>query len=238
MIKMNPFISKKKRNFQKAYHQFKKLVNDNRFSLNEKDLYPCLDDNTTNTNFDAHYVYHPAWAARIVKEINPEFHIDISSTLHFCSILSAFVKVKFYDYRPAKLNLSNLSSDSIDLTNIFFEDNSLDSVSCMHTIEHIGLGRYGDPIDSLGDVKAINELKRITKNGGNLLIVVPVGKPKIMFNAHRIYSFELINGLMDGFELVEFSMVYDNHDFIRNANLEDVAKQNYGCGCFWYKKIK
>ena len=221
--------------FNKEYFEFIKK-NDDRFTVDEKDFLRCLDDNTEFTGFDAHYIYHPAWAARVVKKINPKYHIDISSTLHFCSILSAFIDVKFYDYRPAKLNLNNLTSEKIDLTDIFFNDNSVECISCMHTIEHIGLGRYGDPINPQGDIKAIDELKRITKSGGNLLLVFPVGKPKIMFNAHRIYSFEMIIELMEGFTLKEFSMVYDNQEFIENANPEDVKNQKYACGCFWFIK--
>ncbi len=236
---MIKFFNKKKdyklERFNKEYFEFIKK-NDGRFTVDKKDFLRCLDDNTEYTGFDAHYIYHPAWAARVVKKISPKFHIDISSTLHFCSILSAFIDVKFYDYRPAILNLDNLKSERIDLTNIFFEDNSQYCVSCMHTIEHIGLGRYGDPIDPNADIKAINELKRIIKPDGHLLIVVPIGKPKIMFNAHRIYSYEMIINLMNGFNLKEFSMVYDNQDFKTNANPKDVENQNYGCGCFWFIK--
>ena len=202
---MIKFFNKKKdyklERFNKEYFEFIKK-NDGRFTVDKKDFLRCLDDNTEYTGFDAHYIYHPAWAARVVKKISPKFHIDISSTLHFCSILSAFIDVKFYDYRPAILNLDNLKSERIDLTNIFFEDNSQYCVSCMHTIEHIGLGRYGDPIDPNADIKAINELKRIIKPDGHLLIVVPIGKPKIMFNAHRIYSYEMIINLMNGFNLI------------------------------------
>ena len=106
----------------------------------------------------------------------------------------------------------------------------------MHTIEHIGLGRYGDPIDPTGDLKALDELKRVVKIGGSLLLVVPVGRPKIMFNAHRIYSFEMISDAMSGFFLKEFSLIYDNQEFIRDANPEDVKTQNYACGCFWFIK--
>jgi hypothetical protein len=225
----------KQAKFQLDYLNFRR-INDDRFNISENDLFPCLNDNTEFTSFDSHYVYHPAWASRVVKEINPLFHVDIASSLHFSSILSAFIDVKFYDYRPAKLNLSNLTSERIDLTNIFFDDNSQESVSCMHTIEHIGLGRYGDTIDPKGDIKAINELKRIVKPDGNLIIVVPVGKPKIFFNAHRVYSFEMIIELMNDFQLVEFSMVYDNKEFIKNANPKDVENQKYGCGCFWFIK--
>lgn len=235
-FKKNTKINFKMHKFNSEYHEFESLNKNNRFTLTKENIYPCLDDNTEFTGFDAHYIYHPGWAARIVKEINPKFHTDVSSTLHFCSILSAFFEVKFYDYRPASLNLSNLSSNRIDLTNMYFESNSIESLSCMHTVEHIGLGRYGDPIDPEGDLKAIAELKRVVKQGGSLLFVVPLGNPKIMFNAHRIYSFNMIMQTMDGFVLKEFSMVYDDQTFVRNANPEDVSTQNYACGCFWFVK--
>lgn len=151
---------------------------DNRFSMYWKDRYPCLNDNSSTTPFDAHYIYHPAWAARVIAKTKPAVHVDVSSTLHFCSILSAFVPVKFYDYRPADLKLSNLSSGSANIVSLPFPSNSIESLSCMHTVEHIGLGRYGDPMDPEGDLKAIAELKRVLGVGGSLLFVVPRGKCK------------------------------------------------------------
>ena len=223
--------------FKEDFDNFNAIDSDKKLSNNWEDIYPCLNDNTETTGFDAHYVYHPAWAARIVKVINPVKHIDISSTLHFCSILSAFIPVDFYDFRPANLNLDNLNSLKGDLMNLDFEDNSIHSISCMHTIEHIGLGRYGDEIDPDGDLKAIKELKRVCAVNGSLLIVVPVGKPKIAFNAHRIYNPNMIVSLFEGFRLEKFSLVADSNDFIDDATLEEGEKQNYGCGCFWFIKI-
>jgi len=174
--------------FQRQFQEFERLATDNRFELNWNERFPCLDDNTGMTPFDSHYVYHPAWAARIVRQINPKTHVDISSILQFCTILSAFVPVEFYDFRPANLTLDNLFSGKADLTNLHFETESIESLSCMHTIEHIGLGRYGDPLDPSGDIKAINEIKRVVRKNGSILFVTPVGKSKILFNAHRIYS--------------------------------------------------
>ncbi len=204
------------------------------------DILPIYGEATKTTAFDAHYVYHPAWAMRIVKEINPNKHIDISSTLHFCTSLSAFVPTEFYDYRPAFLNLSNLSTGKGDLTKLDFANNSVESMSCMHTIEHIGLGRYGDEIDPYGDEKACKELTRVLQKDGNLLFVTPVGKPRVMFNGHRVYSFEQIVNLFKGLKLQEFSLIPDDaveKGIIINAPAELVEKQNYGCGCFWFKKL-
>jgi SAM-dependent methyltransferase len=207
---------------------------DKRFKLSPFDFYPCIKDKTIKTGFDAHYVYHTSWAARKVKEIGIEKHVDISSSLYFSGIVSAFVSVDFYDYRPAELKLSNLVSRHIDLTKLSFSDNSIKSLSCMHTVEHIGLGRYGDPIDPEGDLKAIKELKRVLAPDGYLLFVVPVGKPRIEYNAHRIYSYEMIEEYFKELDLKEFSLVADNGSFIEHADSELVKRQKYACGCFLF----
>lgn len=215
-----------------------KKKNNKRFSLRWKDRYPQLYDRTGTTGFDRHYVYHTAWAARKVAEIKPEFHTDISSSLYFTALVSAFVPVKFYDYRLADLQLSGLSSERGDLMNLPFSDNSVKSLSCMHVIEHIGLGRYGDPIDPDGDLKAIKELKRVLADGGALLFVVPIGGvAQIQFNAHRIYTYEQIMDYFNDFQLKEFTLISEMKGGpIINATKADADKEQYGCGCFWFTK--
>jgi SAM-dependent methyltransferase len=207
-----------------------------RFPIQWRDRYPILDETTPRTAFDAHYIYHPAWAARIIANIHPGVHIDISSTLAFCTMLSAFIPVKFYDYRPANVNLEGLASERADLLKLPFEDGSIASLSCMHVVEHVGLGRYGDPLDPDGDLKAISELKRVLRPGGNLLFVTPVGKPRIQFNAHRVYSYEQIAEYFSGFEIRQFALVDDMAQFTINPELRDVNQQKYGCGCWWFVK--
>jgi ubiquinone/menaquinone biosynthesis C-methylase UbiE len=153
--------------------------------------------------------------------------------------VSAFIPVDFYDYRPAEVFLDNLNCKKGNLLSLPFVDNSVESISCMHTIEHIGLGRYGDDIDPDGDIKAINELKRVTSIDGNLIIAIPIGKPKIIFNAHRIYSYDQIISYFKDFELKEFSLIPDDAiktGMIYNATKEQADEQNYGCGCFWFIK--
>jgi ubiquinone/menaquinone biosynthesis C-methylase UbiE len=109
----------------------------------------------------------------------------------------------------------------------------------MHTIEHIGLGRYGDPVDPEGDLKAMKELQRVTKKGGSLLFVVPIGRPRIVWNAHRIYSYKQIMSYFPGFECREFYLIPDNAAEtapIENATEAQADAQKYGCGCFWFVK--
>lgn len=225
--------------FLSDYLRFKASVSkgEKRFPLTWKDRYPCLHDRTQSTEFDAHYLYHPAWAARILAQEKPELHIDISSSILFCSVVSAFVPIKFYDYRPANIALSDLSCDAADLLALPFPDGSIGSLSCMHVVEHVGLGRYGDPLDPEGDIKAIAELTRVLASGASLLFVVPIGKARIQFNAHRIYSYSQIISYFKGLQLKEFSLVMDgNGGFIRNATKEMADQQLYGCGCFWFTK--
>ena len=215
------------------------LKKDSRFKLNIFDFYPQIKDKTIITGFDRHYVYHTSWAVRKVKEFNPQKHVDISSTLYFCGTLSAYMPVEFYDYRPAELKLSNLQSRHADLTKLPFENNSIHSLSCMHTIEHIGLGRYGDPINPTGDIQACFELSRVLQPEGQLIFVTPIGKPKIEFNAHRIYSYEQVLKLFPNLQLKEFSIITDlpeQGDIIENANPEIVKNQNYACGLFIFTK--
>lgn len=226
--------------FIRDYIKFKKqqVTKNRRFALRWQERHPCLEDKTSTTGFDAHYVYHPAWAARILAQNKPDFHVDISSSLHFCSIVSAFIPVKFYDYRPADLHLSGLTCEAVDLLALPFADGSVQSLSCMHVVEHVGLARYGDPLDPDADLKAISELKRVLSIGGSLMFAVPVGKPKIMFNAHRIYSYQQIMSYFSEFRLIEFSLIPDDskNGLVKNATEALVDRQTYGCGCFWFKR--
>lgn len=229
--------------FLREYWRFKKLDNGReRFSLRWRDRYACLGDKAAVTGFDRHYVYHTAWAARILAETSPERHLDISSSLYFCTLMSAFIPVEFFDYRRVDLELDGLQCDAADLCSLPFADSSVASLSCMHVVEHVGLGRYGDRLDPDGDLKAIAEMTRVVAKGGNLLFVVPVGgAPVILFNAHRIYTYDQIIGYFDSLQLVEFTLIPDDAKdggLIRNATKKQSDAQRYGCGCFWFRKVQ
>ena len=64
--------------------------------------------------------------------------------------------------------------------------------------EHIGLGRYGDPLDPLGTRKAAAELQRVLAPGGQLLFSLPVGRPRVEFNAHRVHDPHEVASWFDG----------------------------------------
>lgn len=229
--------------FVHGFTHFRSLASEHNMPLPVRwsDRYPCLDDRTIQTPFDRHYIYHTAWAARAVAAIRPMEQVDIGSSLYFASLMSAFVPVRFFDYRPADLELDGLSIDRADLTDLGWPDGSVASLSCMHVVEHIGLGRYGDPLDPDGDTKAMGELARVVAPGGSLLFVVPVGRPRVCYNAHRIYGFDQILANFPGYLLRQFALVPDrasNRGLIIDANPELVRQQQYGCGCFWLEKSR
>jgi hypothetical protein len=110
----------------------------------------------------------------------------------------------------------------------------------MHVVEHIGLGRYGDPLNYDGDIAACDELKRVLAPGGRLLFVVPVGeKSTIMFNAHRIYTYPQVVEMFNGLEVEEFSLIPEDPvdgGLVLWPRKELLARQSYGCGCFLFRK--
>jgi len=227
--------------FIRDYRRFSQLASraPARFDMRWSQRRPCLSDQTVETAFDRHYVLHPAWACRVLAKNRPSLHIDISSSLHFVTTASAFIPVDFYDYRPARLELSNLNSRRADLMKLPFQDGSVESISCMHVIEHVGLGRYGDPLDPEGDLKAASELVRVVSPGGSLLMVVPVGMPQVQFNGHRIYTYELVMQMFRGLNLQQAALIPDSAlegDLMLAAPADAFNRQEYGCGCFWFKR--
>ena len=203
-----------------------------------RDRWPRLNDRTEHLPFDAHYIYHTAWAARVLAETRPAKHVDISSLAYFATLTSAFVPIEFYDYRPAGITLSNLVCGAADLCRLAFADRSIASISCMHTIEHIGLGRYGDPLDPLGDQTALRELQRVVAPGGSLLVVVPVGQPRVQYNAHRIYDPQMIEDYLPELKLHSWALLKD--DSTSGLDLHPTRAlalaQRYGCGCFHFQR--
>lgn len=204
-------------------------------------LRPVTGEATAETGFDTHYVYHTGWAARVLARTRPERHVDIGSSLYFVSIASAVTPMIHYDYRPPAFAMPGAGAAQADLLDLAFADDSIASLSCMHVIEHVGLGRYGDRLDPGGDIRAAAELTRVLAPGGQLLFVTPVGRPAIHFNAHRIYSHEAVCALFPDLDLEEFALITDKRDpegavFVPDADPARVARQRYGCGCFLFRK--
>jgi hypothetical protein len=219
--------------FFREYFAFKRLADPSRFPVRRSASWAVLGEWTADHSFDRHYVFHPAWAARILAKTRPEYHVDISSTLHFCSIISAFIPVRYYEFRSLDLGLSHLSCGSADLLALPFGDASIASLSCMHVVEHLGLGRYGDPLDPAADRRAAAELQRVLAVGGSFLFVAPTGRERLSFNAQRIYSYDQVLDLFKGLSLRAFAWVPDDPaigGLIESASRELANRQECGCG--------
>lgn len=220
--------------FYESYKRYKLLANCER--LNILDIYPFINDNTYKTPFDAHYFYQGVWAFRKIKESGAKSHVDVGSENRWVGLLSTITTVTFIDIRPFKTDLKDLIVKKGNILNMPFEDNSVDSISCLHVAEHIGLGRYGDELDPEGTKKACRELQRILAANGNLYFSVPVGKYKTYFNAHRVHSPRIIIEYFKDLKLIELSGVTDSGQFIENIDIGVLEKSNYACGLFWFKK--
>jgi SAM-dependent methyltransferase len=199
---------------------------------------PQLMDKTSLTHFDAHYFYQQLWAFEKIFKSKVKRHVDVGSTFEMSGYISKITKSEFVDIRPLKVSLNNFKSVEGGIENLPYKDGELDSISCLHVIEHIGLGRYGDKVDPSGHEKAIKELQRVVKTGGSLYLSTPVGKPRLYFNAHRVFDPEYLCKKFKSMELVEFSMVNDNGEFIENISVKEAEDQDYACGMFWFKKVE
>ncbi|MEZ5102642.1 MAG: DUF268 domain-containing protein [Thermoleophilia bacterium] len=196
------------------------------------EAYPQLWDRLPSSPYDGHYFFQDTWAARRVAEHAPERHVDVGSRVDLVGFLTAICEVVFVDIRPLEVELERLSSVAGSVLALPFEDRSLASVSCLHVAEHIGLGRYGDPLDPHGTRKAAAELQRVVAPGGQLLFSLPVGRPRVEFNAHRIHDPVDVVAMFPELELVEHAGVDDAGRFARNRSLEELRGADYACGMF------
>ena len=184
-----------------------------------------------------HYFWQDLWAAANLFQGDVRDHVDVGSRVDgFIAHVLPFCRVTVIDIRPLGLEWPNFEFRQGSAVSLPFGDGEVRSLSSLHVIEHIGLGRYGDPIDADGPWKAAQELMRVLASGGKLLIGVPVGRERVCFDAHRIFAPQTVRAMFDGLELVEFSFIDDRNRLIRNASFDSAAEAWYGCGLFELRK--
>lgn len=193
-------------------------------------------EKTAISGFDHHYIYQDLWAFERILEAKPNEHIDVGSKIDFVSLLTAATKVISVEIRPLVADFKNFESIKGDILRLPFADNSIYSLSSLHVVEHIGLGRYGDSLDAEGSKRACRELARALAPGGRLYFSLPIGKPKTVFNAHRIHSPQQIIDYFSDLKLLEFSVVDDWAHWQEKVDWREYADSNYACGLFLFTK--
>jgi len=234
------FKTKSGKWFYKDYEELKRQKGgDTTFKFDT--MHPILTDkNAQAGTMKGHYFHQDLYVAKMIYLANPEKHLDIGSRIDgFVAHVASFREIELIDIRPIKSSVKNISFRQADLMKLPPElIDYCDSISSLHAIEHFGLGRYGDPIDYYGYLKAIKNITDILKKGGVFYFSVPIGQQRIEFNAHRVFSVDyLIKILSPDFEIKSFSYVNDEGDFFEDIELtqENVLssyKCNFGCGIF------
>ena len=218
--------------FLSQFNSLKKMQTNEKFKKVE--WYPCLFDDLSYTPIEPTYFFQDSWAAKQIFKLKPTHHYDVGSSAKTIGILSQFVPITMIDIRPIELELDNLFFKKGSILELPFEDNSIETLSSLCVVEHIGLGRYGDPLDPFGSEKAIEELKRVLKVEGVILFSVPVDdENKIYFNAHRAFTRDYILELFNGFELLEEKYHYGTKMFDKYD-----ANKGFGTGLYMLKKVK
>jgi len=209
------------------------------FALRVRDLYPILGDFEGSAGTaSGDYFHQDLWAARKIFQRQPGRHVDIGSRIDgFVAHLLVFMPVDVVDVRPLRGNVAGLNfvqSDGATLAS--FPDNSVESLSSLHAVEHFGLGRYGDPVDPDACFRAMNNLARILRPDGHLYFSVPIGKERVEFNAQRVFSPQTILAHFGALKLLSFCAVDAKGDFVPKCQPSEYANADRACGLFEFTK--
>lgn len=210
-----------------------------KFPLKIGNIYPQLYDRyDAAEHLTKHYFYQDIWAAQKVFQLKAKIHYDIGSRIDgFIAHCAVFCKVVCLDIRPMSAQLRNVAFMKVDASNMTaIESGTISSVSALHSFEHFGLGRYGDRVDPEAYHKAIDELKRIVRQGGNIYFSVPIGRQRVEFNAHRVFNPAYVLQLFEGCDLIEFSAIDDDGDYVTDVDPLDYVGARYSCGLFHFRK--
>lgn len=195
---------------------------------------PILDERAADNGNLGAYFYQDGLVARWILENSPKRHVDVGSRIDgFIGHLAVFREVEVLDIRPQPHSIKNVNFHQLDLMKTLPEVwlECTDSLSCLHTIEHFGLGRYGDSIDPTGHLIGLEQLKHMVNPGGLLYLSTPIGPQRIEFNAHRIFAAETLLGWFDQDWAIErFAYIDDAGTLHEDIDLKTAdIKNHFGC---------
>lgn len=208
--------------------------------------FPCYGDREASAGeTTGHYFHQDLAVAQEVFQRNPRRHIDAGSSVYgFVSHVAAFRQIDVVDIRPLDSRVRNITFVQADLMDSHaVADLSADSVSCLHALEHLGLGRYGDPVEVDGWLLGLRNLCSMTEPGGVLYLSVPIScRPRVEFDAHRVFRPEQITqALPEEMSVGRFAYVDDLGELHTDVDwLDDGVAAglslDYGCGIWFVRK--
>ena len=114
-----------------------------------------------------------------------------------------FSDVTVFDVRLSDCNHPHIHSICQSLgPDTEWREEKFDIVTCFSTLEHCGLGRYGDKLDPWGDFNLVKGIKKILKPNGKLIVSFPIGRGVLYNNLHRVYSKFRLDNMLSGFKLL------------------------------------
>ena len=221
--------------FGREMRQFRALHCQARSQMPFGKLYPCIEDYCAEGGTaSGDYFHQDLLIAQRIFLANPRRHVDIASRVDgFVAHVAVFREVEVFDIRPLTTTAKNIvfhrCDFMADIEPRYFD--YCDSLSCLHALEHFGLGRYGDRLDPEGHSKGLNNLHRILRSDGILYLAVPIGPHRIEFNAHRVFGVpELVHMVSERFVIQRFSFVDDTGELHNDVPLADGdSKYHFGC---------
>lgn len=210
------------------------------------ELLPCLYDRYEDGGAArSEYFVQDLLVARMIHEAKPEKHLDIGSRVDgFVAHVASFRAIEVLDIRPVSTQILNVSFKQVDVMgSVAGMDDYSDSISCLHALEHFGLGRYGDPIDPRGYERGIANMARFLKDGGVLYLSVPIGIARVEFNAHRVFDPRHIISLAGEHGLTLSALTAISPDgqsaaaTCDEAGLSALAERRYSLGVFVFHKF-
>lgn len=233
-----------KQNIEKDAETYSRLNTRETFAYTPEMRSLCLYDKYMKAGRVSNYLWQDLWGARKIYERRPIEHYDIGSRLDgfITHLLSFGQKVKMLDIRPLEQHIANLDFVHTDATHLKeIEDESIESLSALCSLEHFGLGRYGDSIDPEAVFKCFSAIQKRMKKGGHLYISVPVGNEHLEFNGVRVFFAKTVIDSFPKMKLLEFSVC--THDsFEKNVpisrydNVKDDIKGGERFGLFEFEK--
>ncbi len=224
--------------FVKDWTRFRRLGGDG-----DIELFPVLSEFKDSAGvMSGHYFHQDLFVARRLFRARPQRHFDIGSRIDgFVAHVASFMPIEIFDVRPMHSRVPGIGFVQADFMIQQTIDQKVASLSCLHTLEHFGLGRYGDSVDPQGHLKGFKNMVDLLESGGVLYLSFPISnRERVEFNAHRVFHPESVFAWpgSEKLQLEEFSWVDDHGDFHESSStrLAIDANLTYGCGIYIFRK--